>query len=266
VGSRDTREGHHAYCSRVCCTYAIKQARQYKEKYPEAECMIFYMDIRAFGKGYEEFYESAMHNYGIRFTRGRLAEIQENPDKSLLIRSEDTFLGHLVEMSVDLVVLSEGLEARSDAGKVGALLGIQKSADGFMMEAHPKLRPVESLTEGVFIAGTAQGPKDIPDSVAQAKGAASGAAVLMAQGEIEVEPYFAVIQPHLCSGCRSCIEQCPFGAISFDEERHVAKINSIKCKGCGTCVATCPDNAIYQNHFTTEQLMAIIRGVLGEVK
>jgi len=266
VGSRDTREGHHAYCSRVCCTYAIKQARQYKEKHPDAECMIFYMDIRAFGKGYEEFYESAMHDYGIRFTRGRLAEIQENPDKSLLIRSEDTFLGQLVEMSVDLVVLSVGLEAQSDAGKVGALLGVQKSADGFMMEAHPKLRPVESLTEGVFIAGTAQGPKDIPDTVAQAKGAASAAAVLMAQGEIEVEPYFAVIRPHLCSGCRSCIEQCPFGAISFDETLHVAKINSIKCKGCGTCVAMCPDNAIYQNHFTTEQLMAIIRGVLGEVK
>ncbi|TFH30314.1 MAG: CoB--CoM heterodisulfide reductase iron-sulfur subunit A family protein [Promethearchaeota archaeon] len=264
VGSRDTREGNHPYCSRVCCMYALKQARQYKEKHPDAECYIFYMDIRAFGKGYEEFYESASHEYGIKFMRGRLAEIQENPDKSLLIRAEDTFLGQPLAFSVDMVVLSNGVEARSDSDKVASLVAIQKSADGFFMEAHPKLRQVDSLTDGVYIAGVAQGPKDIPDVVSQAKGAASGAAILMSQGEVEVEPYFSIVQTSLCSGCRSCISQCPFGAITFDTVLQIAHINPAQCKGCGTCVSTCPSNAILQNHFTTKQLMAIIEGVLGD--
>ncbi|MHA1777070.1 MAG: FAD-dependent oxidoreductase [Promethearchaeota archaeon] len=263
VGSRDTREGYHPYCSRVCCMYAIKQARQYKEKHPEAQCYIFYMDIRAFGKGYEEFYESAGHNFGIKFMRGRLAEIQENPDKSLLIRAEDTFLSQPIELNVDMVVLSIGLEITQDSDQIASLLAIQKSSDGFFMEAHPKLRPVDSLTDGIFIAGTAQGPKDIPDAVSQAKGAAAGAAILMAKGEVEVDPYFSIVQPGLCSGCRSCINQCPFGAITFDQVLNIANINPIKCKGCGTCVSTCPSEAIMQNHFTTKQLMAIIQGVLG---
>ncbi|MCF2140334.1 MAG: CoB--CoM heterodisulfide reductase iron-sulfur subunit A family protein [Candidatus Lokiarchaeota archaeon] len=264
VGSRDTREGYHPYCSRVCCMYAIKQARQYKEKHPEAQCYIFYIDIRAFGKGYEEFYELASHEYGIKFMRGRLAEIQENPDKSLLIRAEDTFLAQPIEINVDMVVLSIGLETTHDSGKIASMLAIQKSTDGFFMEAHPKLRPVDSLTDGIFIAGVAQGPKDIPDAVSQAKGAAAGAAILMAKGEVEVEPYFSIVQPALCSGCRSCINQCPFGAITFDEILQIAHINPIKCKGCGTCASTCPSNAILQNHFTTKQLMAIIDGVLGD--
>lgn len=264
VGSRDTREGYHPYCSRVCCMYAIKQARQYKEKHPEAECYIFYMDIRAFGKGYEEFYESAAREYGIKFMRGRLAEIQENPDQSLLIRAEDTLLSQPISLNVDMVVLSVGLQPREDAARIGSLVAIQRSTDGFFMEAHPKLRPVDSLTDGIYIAGVAQGPKDIPDAVSQAKGASSGAAILMAQGEVEVEPYFSIVQTSLCSGCRSCINQCPFGAISYDPILKIAHINPIKCKGCGTCVSTCPSNAILQNHFSSDQLMAIIRGVLGD--
>ncbi len=265
VGSRDTREGCHPYCSRVCCMYAIKQARQYKEKHPEADCYIFYMDIRAFGKGYEEFYEIAGHKYGIRFMRGRLAEIQENMDKTLLIRAEDTFLSRPVQLDVDLVVLSNGVECQSDTSKLAALLSIQQTRDGFFMEAHPKLRPVDSLTDGIFIAGMAQGPKDIPDVVSQAKAAAASAANLMAKGEVAVDPYFSVINPALCSGCRSCLDQCPFGAISFDEVEHIAHINSVICKGCGTCVATCPSNAITQNHFTSIQMLGIIRGVLGDL-
>jgi heterodisulfide reductase subunit A len=266
VGSRDTREGCKKYCSRVCCMYALKQARQYKEKHPEAEVYIYYMDIRAFGKGYEEFYEIASREFNIKFIRGRVAEVKQNPDKSLLIRAEDTLLGRPIENNVDLLVLSVGLEAKPNADKLAALLSIQRSGDGFFLEAHPKLRPVDCLTDGIFIAGVAQGPKDIPDAVAQAKGAASSAAILMAQGEVEVEPYFSIVNEGLCSGCRSCITLCPYGAIRFDNIRRVAVINSIKCKGCGTCVAGCPSGAIVQNHFRGDQLKAEIDAALPVIK
>lgn len=265
VGSRNFRPDKHKYCSRVCCMYAMKQARQYMEKHPDAKIYIFYMDIRAFGKGYEEFYETAAREYGITFVRGRLAEIYEDPEtKNVIIRGEDTLMQTPVELTVDMVVLSVGVEAREDSGKLAQLLSIQKSEDGFFLEAHPKLRPVDTLTAGIFVGGMAQGPKDIPDAVAQAKGAASSAAILMAKGEVEIEPYYSVVDESLCSGCKACQSQCPFGAITFDEYANVAVINSAKCKGCGTCVATCPCQAISQNHFKEPQMLAIINGVLKE--
>ncbi|MHA1412887.1 MAG: 4Fe-4S binding protein, partial [Promethearchaeota archaeon] len=264
VGSRNFREGGHQYCSRVCCMYATKQARQYKEKHPDADVYIFYMDIRAFGKGYEEFYESAAENYGINYIRGRIAEITEDEDHNIIIRAEDTLLQVPIELKVDMLILSTAIEARADADKVASLLSIQRSSDGFFMEAHPKLRPVDTLTNGIFVAGVAQGPKDIPDTVAQAKGAASSAAALMAQGEVAIEPYYAVVMEHLCSGCKSCQALCPFGAIDFDEFKKVAVINSALCKGCGTCAAACPSSAIIQNHFATFQLDSIISVAVKE--
>jgi heterodisulfide reductase subunit A len=157
-----------------------------------------------------------------------------------------------------MFVLSVGLEAVANAGELASLLSVQRSADGFFMEAHPKLRPVDTLTDGIFIAGVAQGPKDIPDTVAQAKGAASSAAALMAQGEVEIEPYFSVVMDHLCSGCKSCISLCPFGAIDFDEFKKIAVVNPALCKGCGTCVSACPTGAMVQNHFAGLQLNSII--------
>ncbi|MHA1890324.1 MAG: 4Fe-4S binding protein, partial [Promethearchaeota archaeon] len=259
VGSRSFKPGMNQYCSRVCCMYAMKQARQYKEKHPEAEIYIFYMDIRAFGKGYEEFYEVAAREYGINFIRGRAAEVFENPDnKNIIIRCEDTLLKRPMEIEAELVVLSVGLEPQEDADNVGRLFSISRSADGFFMEAHPKLRPVDTLTSGIFIAGVAQGPKDIPDTVAQAKGAASAAASLMAKGEVEIEPYFSVIHHDKCSSCLSCIDLCPYGAISFDKLANEVTINEALCKGCGTCAAACPCGAISQNHFKDEQIMAMI--------
>jgi heterodisulfide reductase subunit A len=258
VGSRDFREGGHTYCSRVCCMYATKQARQYKEKHPDADIYIFYMDIRAFGKGYEEFYESASESYGINYIRGRIAEVYEGENHNIIIRSEDTLIQTPIELEVDMLVLSCGIESCADAGEVANLLSVQRSADGFFMEAHPKLRPVDTLTDGIFVAGVAQGPKDIPDTVAQAKGAASSAAALMAQGEVEIEPYYSVVLEHLCSGCRSCQSLCPFGAIDFDEVNNVAVVNPVLCKGCGTCVSACPSGAMVQNHFADFQLESII--------
>ncbi|MFX1315616.1 MAG: 4Fe-4S binding protein [Promethearchaeota archaeon] len=263
VGSRNFREGGNQYCSRVCCMYATKQARQYKEKHPNADIYIFYMDVRAFGKGYEEFYESAGRNYGINFMRGRIAEVIEDNNHNIIIRAEDTLLQQPIELTVDLFVLSCGLEPRADADIITSLLRIQRSADGFFLEAHPKLRPVDTLTEGIFIAGVAQGPKDIPDAVAQAKGAASSAAALMAQGEVEIEPFFAVVRPERCIGCGMCVENCAYGAIELVDDKWfgtVAKINEALCKGCGACSGNWRCSAIDIIGFTGEQIFSIIMG------
>ena len=265
VGSRNFREGGNQYCSRVCCMYATKQARQYKEKHPDADIYIFYMDIRAFGKGYEEFYESAGRNYGINYVRGRIAEVIEDDNHNVIIRAEDTLLQQPIELTVDLFVLSCGLEPRADADVITSLLRIQRSADGFFLEAHPKLRPVDTLTEGIFIAGVAQGPKDIPDAVAQAKGAASSAAGLMAKGEVEIEPFFAVIRPERCIGCGMCVENCAYGAIELVDDKRfgtIAKINEALCKGCGACSGNCRCSAIDIKGFTGEQIYSIITGRL----
>ena len=265
VGSRNFREGGNKYCSRVCCMYATKQARQYKEKHPDADIYIFYMDIRAFGKGYEEFYESAAENYGINYIRGRIAELSEDKDNNIIIRSEDTLIQQLIELKVDLFVLSTGIEPRADADVITSLLRIQRSADGFFLEAHPKLRPVDTLTEGIFIAGVAQGPKDIPDAVAQAKGAASSAIVLMAQGEVEIEPFFAVVRAERCIGCGMCVENCAYGAIELVDDKRfgtIAKINEALCKGCGACAGNCRCSAIDIKGFTGEQIYSIITGRL----
>jgi len=263
VGSRNFRDGGNKYCSRVCCMYATKQARQYKEKHPDANIYIFYMDIRAFGKGYEEFYESAARNYGINYIRGRIAEISEGEEHQIIIRAEDTLLQELVELEVDMFVLSCGLEPREDADTITSLLRIQRSGDGFFMEAHPKLRPVDTLTEGIFIAGVAQGPKDIPDAVAQAKGAASSAAALMSKGEVEVEPFFAVVSPERCIGCGMCVENCAYGAVELIDDRRfgtIASINQALCKGCGACAGNCRCSAINIKGFTAEQIFEMITG------
>lgn len=264
VGSREFTGKGNKYCSRVCCMYAIKQARQYKEKHPEAKIYIFYIDIRAFGKGYEEFYESAGKNYGIIFIRGRVAEVFEGKNHNIIVRAEDTLLQRQVEIETEMLVLSIGLEPQCDMEETARIFNVQKSEDGFLMEAHPKLRPVDTLTEGIFIAGTVQGPKDIPDTVAQAKGAASSAIRLMSQGEVEIEPYYAKVLNYKCAGCKSCISLCPFNAITFNEYEKIANINEILCKGCGTCAAACPSNAIIQNHFSDSQILSMIETAIPQ--
>ena len=260
VGSREFTGKGRKYCSRVCCMYATKQARSYKEKHPNSQLFIFYIDLRAFGKGYEEFYNDTAKNYGIKFIRGRVAEILEAENDNLIIRAEDTTLQRLVELKVDMVVLSIGLEPRSDIDDIARIFNVTatKTEDGFLMEAHPKLRPVDTLTEGIFVAGNVVGPKDIPDTVAQAKAAASSASTLMSRGEVEIIPYYATVIDHKCAGCKSCISLCPFNAITFNEIEKVAVINDILCKGCGTCVAGCPSKAIVQNHFDDQQILPMI--------
>ncbi|MFX1572592.1 MAG: 4Fe-4S binding protein [Promethearchaeota archaeon] len=266
VGSRDFTEKGNKYCSRVCCMYSVKQARLYKEKHPNAKIFIFYIDIRAFGKGYEEFYDSTGRDFNIKFIRGRISEVLEDKNHNIIIRGEDTLLQRLIEIKADLLVLATGLEPRNDANKVARLFNVQRSEDGFLMEAHPKLRPVETLTDGIFIAGTAQGPKDIPDSIAQAKAAALQAALLMAKGKVEIDPIFSIVQSHKCAGCKSCISVCPFNAISFNKVKKIAEINKILCKGCGTCVAACPSSAIIQNQFGDAQLLPMIHNIIQNLE
>jgi heterodisulfide reductase subunit A len=257
IGSRD--ENANLYCSRVCCMASMKQAHLAKEK-TGAEIYEFYIDINAFGKGYQEFYKRVREE-GIYFIRGKGSEIFKR-DGRLVVAAEDTMLGTPVEIPVDMVVLGTGLTARNDAEKVAQVLGISQSADRFFMEAHPKLRPVATNVDGIFLAGCCQGPKDIPDTVAQASAAAAEAMSLSAQGEIEVEPTTATINPDLCAGCKLCIEICPYSAIDFLDAKGISVVNEALCKGCGACTAICPSKAASQNHFTQDQVLSEVEGMV----
>jgi heterodisulfide reductase subunit A len=258
VGSRD--HNAHEYCSRICCMVSLKQAHLVRDK-TGADVFEFYMDMRAFGKGYEEFYER-IEEEGVVMVRGRGAEVTVQPTGKLRVRGEDANLGRVVEVDVDMVVLSTAIEPQPDADRLVSLFGLGRTPDGFFAEAHPKLRPVETNTDGVFLAGTCQGPRDVPDTVAHAGAAASMALALLDKGEVTISPAVAVVDEKLCSACKTCISICPYTAIAFIEADNVARVNEALCKGCGSCVATCPAGAITGRHFTDEQIMAQIEGLL----
>ncbi len=263
VGSRD--RNYHLHCSKVCCMYSLKYAHLIAEK-TGAEIINFYIDMRAGGKRYEEFYRR-LCDEGVRFVRGKVAEITdhaEDPEEEgkLIVRAEDTLLQQTLRVPVDMVILSPAIRAGDGAEELGRLLGVSRGADGFFLEKHPKLGPVETPTDGVFLAGTCSGPMDIPETVAQGSGAAAQVLSLFQRGNVELEANYAVIQEDLCSGCKTCLDICPFGAISFDDAKDVSVINEALCKGCGTCAAACPSGAILSRHFTTEQVLAEIEGVL----
>lgn len=261
VGSRD--ENTNRYCSRVCCMYSLKLAHLIKEK-TEAEVFNFYIDMRTPGKGFEEFY-NRVADEGTHFVRGRVADIYPNPGDGgrLLVCAEDTLMSTVRKIPVDMVVLSTGLEPQPDAQDVRRRFHITCSTEGFFLERHPKLAPVNTFTDGVFLAGCCQGPKDIPDTVAQAGAAAAEALALIDIGYIEQEPNTAHVLEEVCSGCKTCIPLCPYQAISFAENKKKAEINEVLCKGCGTCVASCPSGSVQQNLFEDEQIFAEIEGLLA---
>ena len=264
VGSRD--KNYHEYCSRVCCMYSLKFSHIIREKIHDAEIYQLYIDLRCFGKGYEEFY-NRLQEEGVNFIRGRAGEVTNIPEKpeekgKLIVLCEDTLVGRQRRIPVDMVVLSTGLEPRADAGATAKLFSVSRSADGFFLEKHPKLDPVATSTDGVYIAGCCQGPKDIPDTVAQAAAAAARVLSLISKGKVELEATTSVIDDKLCSGCKTCLDLCPYKAIIFDDVKKLANINEALCKGCGTCAAACPAGAIVSNHFTTEQILAEVEGVL----
>lgn len=263
VGSRDKH--YNPYCSRVCCMYALKFAHLIKEKCG-AEVYNFYIDMRCFGKGYEEFYNRLLEE-GVRFVRGRAAVVSDFPLNEqevgkLIIRVEDTLIGQVRRIPVDMVVLCTGLEPQPDAAEIARMFHISCASGGFFMERHPKLAPVSTPTDGIYIAGACQGPKDIPDTVAQASGAAGQVQAMLSRGEIEVESATSMVDERRCAGCRICNTLCPLNAISFDEVKKVSVINDVLCKGCGTCAAACPSAAIVARHFTDEQIFAEIEGIL----
>lgn len=263
VGSRD--ENTNRWCSRVCCMYSLKLAHLVKER-TGAEVFNFYIDIRAPGKGFEEFYQKLL-NEKVHFIRGRVAEVTDwaldpTEEGKLVLRVEDTLAGLVRRIPVDMVVLSVGLEPHSDAQEVSRMFNMTCSGEGFFLERHPKLAPVNTFTDGVFLAGCCQGPKDIPDTVAQAGAAAAEALALIDAGSIETEPNTAYVGEEVCSGCKTCIPLCPYQAITFLEHEKKARINQAVCKGCGTCVAACPSGSIRQHLFEDEQIFEEIEGIL----
>ena len=264
VGSRDRNTNR--WCSKVCCMYSLKLAHLIRER-TGAAVYNFYIDMRSAGKGYEEFYDRLLDE-GVHFIRGRVAEVTDWPAHpsekgKLIIRAEDTLAGFVRRIPVDMVILSVGLEPQADACDVRRLFNISCSGEGWFLERHPKLAPVSTFTDGVFIAGACQGPKDIPDTVAQAGAAAAEAMALADAKYVELEPYTAHVIEEACSGCKTCLNICPYTAISFIEETKTARVNEVLCKGCGTCVATCPSASIEQNLFEDEEIFEELEGVLA---
>ena len=264
VGSRD--RNFNNYCSAICCMQSLKFAHMVKEHAPGATVYNFYIDMRTAAKGYDEFYQRVMEE-GTLFVRGKPAEVTEagrlpGEEGKLIVQVEDTLAGRQRRIPVDMVVLSVGLQPRADAKEMANRFGISCSFDGWAIEKHPKLDPVATMTEGVFIAGCVSGPKDIPTSVAQ--GAAAAARVLgrIQMKQMNLEPIKATVHPEQCSGCRICNTMCPYNAITFDDVLGVSSINAAMCQGCGTCVAACPAGAISGTGFSDEQVMAQIEGLL----
>ena len=256
AGSRDP-ELHMPYCSKVCCMYVAKQAIMYKRQVPEGQAYVFYIDIRSAGKGYEEFVQQAMEQYDVLYLRGKVSKIfQEN--SKVMVWGADTLTGKPVEVAADLVVLATATVPSEGAKDLGQRLRIATDEHGFFSEAHPKLRPVESLTAGIYLAGAAQFPKDIPETIAQASGAAAKVLSLFSQREMVQEPIITYVDEELCSGCGLCIEACPYEAREMHPWKEVAIVNVALCQGCGACVVACPNKASAVRNFTTEQILAMV--------
>ncbi len=256
VGSRD--EHYHEYCSRACCMYSLKMAQLVRE-YVDAEVYEIYRDMRAFGKDYEEFYNRTRQK-GVNFYHGRVQAV-ERCNGHLQVCWNERFYNQPDHVEADMVILATGFEPQADAAQVAGRFGISRSPDGFFLERHPKLAPVETATDGIFLAGACQSPKDIPDTVAQAGGAAAAALSLIDQGVVYLDPSVATVNPAACVGCGQCVAACPYQAVTLEDGRAV--VNTYQCKGCGTCAAACPNKAMTLIHFNDRQILAELDGMLA---
>jgi len=265
VGSRAERRGN-PYCSNICCMNTVKDSLLLRDHYPDIDITVFYLDMRAFGKGFEDLYKRSKEA-GVRYVRGLPGEVKEDPEtRNLLLTVENTTAGRLEEHELDMLVLSVGLEPREDSKTVQQLLSLSRTNDGFFLESHPKLKPVDAPTRGVFLAGCAEGPKDIKESVTQASAAAARAQIILNQDKISIEAITPIIDRALCNFCGRCARVCPYGAIvDVDpKEKIFPRVIEAACAGCGTCSAECPVRAITQRHFGDEQIFAQLEAMLGE--
>jgi heterodisulfide reductase subunit A len=266
VGSRSNSDKGNPYCSNICCMNTIKDSLLLKDHYPDTEITVFYMDIRAFGKGFEDLYLRSKQA-GVQYIRGLPGEIFEDPkSRDLTLIVEDTVSGTISNYDFNLIVLSVGVIPRRDSDIVQRLLTLSRTEDGFFMEAHPKLKPVDAPTGGVFFAGCAESPKDVKDSVTQASAAVARAQVLLQSGEINIEAITSVCNEDLCTSCGICVKVCPFNAIRGADAKAKTKAEIVEamCKGCGTCAAECNFDALMMKHFEDAQINAMVNDILDE--
>jgi len=254
-GSRD-EEHHKPYCSKICCMYTAKHALLYRHAVHDGQAYVFYIDIRSAGKDYEEFVNKAMEDERILYLRGKVGKLYREGDKTI-VYGVDTLSGEPVKIAADLVVLSQAIQPNPSSFEIAQMVHAQVGANGFLKEAHPKLRPIESLTQGIFLAGTAQGPRDIPETVAQASGAASKAASILASDELTHSPETSRVDEYLCTGCQNCIDLCPYNALELNQRKKV-EINVVLCEGCGICASACPTGAITLTNATEPQIVKMI--------
>ncbi len=255
AGSREPERGV-PYCSKVCCMVVAKQAMMFKEKVPSGQAYVFYIDIRSAGKGYDEYVQRAMEDHDILYLRGKVSKIFQEGNR-VKVWGADTLSGAPVEVSADLVVLATPMTPARKSAETAQLLRVGIDQNGFFNEAHPKLRPVESLTAGIFLAGAGQGPKDIPETVSQASGAAAKVLQLFSQDEMTQDPLVACVIEQWCSACGACVDACPYDARSIHPVWHVATVNAALCQNCGACVVACPNKASQIHNWTPRQILAM---------
>ena len=275
VGSRcsaDSTKGHE-YCSKICCMYTAKHAILTRDHYPDTNCYVFYIDVRTPGKLFDEFYRRAVEQYGVHYIKGQVGKVTPQSDGTLDVQGSDLILNKQVHIKADMVVLAASIEADKSARPLATMLTTSMDNNDFFLEAHAKLRPVESPTAGIFLAGCCQGPKDIPETVAQSSGAAAKAICLLVKDKLKNDPCTAQPDENACNGCGQCQNVCPYGAISYIDKdfrgpnrttitRHVSQVNSAMCHGCGACTVACPSGAMDLKGFSNKQILAEVDSVL----
>ena len=275
VGSRcssDSTKGHE-YCSKICCMYTAKHAILTRDHYPDTNCYVFYIDVRTPGKLFDEFYRRAVEQYGVHYIKGQVGKVTPQSDGTLDVQGSDLILNKQVHIKADMVVLAASIEADKSARPLATMLTTSMDNNDFFLEAHAKLRPVESPTAGIFLAGCCQGPKDIPETVAQSSGAAAKAICLLVKDKLKNDPCTAQPDENACNGCGQCANVCPYGAISYVDKdfrgpnrttitRHVSQVNSAMCHGCGACTVACPSGAMDLKGFSNKQILAEVDSVL----
>ncbi len=259
-GSRDP-ENHKSYCSRICCMYTAKHAMLYKHHVPDGQATVFYIDVRTGGKRFEEFYQRTVEEGEVLYLRGKVSKVYKEGDK-IIVHGSDTLTGRKVEMEADMVVLAMAMEKKEGTEELLRKLNISADTDGWLAEAHPKLKPVESINAGFFLAGCAHGPKDIPDTVAQASAAAAKVGALFAKEKLQHDPAIVPVNEELCSGCEICVNVCPYDARELDSEKGIVIVNEVLCEGCGACAAACPSGAAQKRNQTDNQIFSMLSAIL----